>query len=509
MTQQEVRVSDTHEEEPTKTPVFRVDHFSYTYPHAKKPVLSDISFTVEPGQILGITGESGSGKSTLLYALSGIIPHFQMQGTASGVIEFNGRDVSTTPIFELMNNIGMILQDPSTQTMGMNVENTITFGMENMRIERPAMEERLEAVLKRLHIGHLREQSTLSVSGGEGQATVIASRMAMMRPVMFFDEALSALDPAGQARIKGVIADLKKQGITMVIADSDANWLLDTADKVVVLNDGDMMYEGLPNTVKSDGKLRDAAGLLSLEYIPAIHERKDALDTSPIAEVSHVSFSYGSKKAIDNVSLSIPDKSVTALLGHNGSGKSTLGMLLAGLLKPQDGSIRVKRQNIASLPAKRAIEIVGYLFQNPSRMFGAKSVRDELLQQNDALAAEILQAFNLDSVAESSPWDLSAGQQQQLGLAIVTASGPEMMILDEPTSGLTRKDRGNLTDRIQQYRENGGTVVLITHDFEFAARTADTIAVLDHGRLIANGTASDVFKDEELFTKIGLPLPWK
>jgi energy-coupling factor transport system ATP-binding protein len=492
--------------------VFSVENFSYRFPRTETRVLQDLSFTIRQGDVIGLAGESGSGKTTLLYALCGMIPHF-FTGTEKdyqGHILFCGQDMRSISLLTAMHDIGLVMQDPAPQTMGMLVIDAIVFGMENRQVPKGDIELRLQQVMAQLTLDHLANRNTLSLSGGEAQATVIASRLAMQRKILFFDEVISALDSGGQERVGTIIQTLKDQGTTMVIADSDIRWLTRVTDRVFVLKEGRLVYDGPPIGVYATQKLRSMVGLPDVEKPRVFRAARESVES--VVRLAQVSYAYGRTPALQNISAEVQKGSCTALLGHNGSGKSTLGKLLAGFMKPGAGSIQVEGEHISRLPAEQAIQHVGYLFQNPAKMFSEKTVRDELRLTQRYSEDEItvtLEDFGLSAFADTSPWDLSSGKQQQLALALVMAAHPTVLILDEPTSGQTRNDREKLAARITNFQDQGGTVILITHDLQLAADAADQALILQGGCLIRSGSAQDVLSDQQFFAGIGLPLPWR
>ncbi len=489
--------------------LFGVDNLSYTYDTGRGPALEGISFVMRKGETIGIAGDSGSGKTTLLYALSGFIPHFYRTGHSEGSVTFNGQPVQETPMPDLMEDIAIVFQDPSTQNMGVGVEDALAFGMENRGVPPDDMERRIDELGEQFHIAHLRGRNTMDLSGGERQATAIASMMAMDPEVLMFDEAISALDTGGQDRIKRTLAELRGQGKSMLVVDSDTQWLAQNVDRMLVLKDGRLVYDGDPQRVVTDPDLASLAGLdLSRDSI----ELRESPETDAIIAVDGVRFAYGDgDPVLNNISLQVKRGSCTALVGHNGSGKTTLAKLIAGLDNPTSGTIMVGDADPAALPSRDLVSRVGYVFQNPSQTFCMQTVGEELRFAPSQIGREpavSLDDFGLGEDSEASPWELSAGHQQRLAIAGVMAADPDIVIFDEPTLGQTRRDRDGLVNTIQQMQEQGKTVIVISHDLKFVADAATDVHVLERGNLIRSGAAVDVLNDDQFFHDIGLPLPW-
>src|SRR2546423_13129407 len=320
----EHRSAPFDEEQGIHAPIFSVENFSYRFPRAETQVLQDLSFTIRQGDVIGLAGESGSGKTTLLYALCGMIPHFFTgnEKDYQGHILFYGQDMRSVSLLTAMNDIGLVMQDPAPQTMGMHVIDAIVFGMENRQVPKGDMEQRLQQVIAQLKLDHLANRNTLSLSGGEAQATVIASRLAMQRKILFFDEVISALDPAGQERVGAIIQTLKDQGTTMVITDSDIRWLTKVTDRAFVLKEGKLVYDGPPKGVYATQQLRSVVGLPEAEKRRVFRPSRQSVES--VIRLAQVSYAYGRTPVLQNISVEIQKGSCTTLLGPNGSGKTTL-----------------------------------------------------------------------------------------------------------------------------------------------------------------------------------------
>lgn len=501
----ETEVLPYREEEP-RVNIIEVNNLSYQYPTAESPTLSDISFSISEGEVLGIVGDSGSGKSTLLSALSGLIPHFYKEGNYEGGVNFDGQNVKDYSIFKLMQNVGLVFQDPETQSFGMHVDDAIAFGMENIGTPRDEMLERISELKIQLKIDHLTGKSMQDLSGGELQATAIATVLAMEPKVLMFDEVISALDLGGQKRIKDTIRSFKDEERTMIIVDSDVRWLADTVDRILVLDNGQLVYDGPSEDIFTNSEVAKAAGVEK--------ERKDLrlrepAEGKPLVSLEKVSFSYNGTPALKEISLDIKQGSCTAFFGHNGSGKSTLAKVISGLLSPQKGSARINGSEPHRLSANELVKQVAYVYQTPSEMFVADTVENELAINNgNRHKPERLTEFQLQGLENQSPYCLSAGQQQRLAIGCTLNSDPEVVIFDEPTLGQTRENRERLVEQIKELQAKGKTVILISHDIDLVAKAAEDVHVLNSGRLVRSGPARDILQDREFFNNLGLPLPW-
>ncbi|MFH1086041.1 MAG: ATP-binding cassette domain-containing protein [Chloroflexota bacterium] len=481
--------------------------FSYRHPFASEWCLRDLNFEIKAGETVALIGESGSGKTTLIDCLTGFNPHFYRGGELEGALAFLGEDVLQCDILKLARGYGRVSQDPRTQLFAQQVEDAVAFPMENRALSHAEMERRMQGICEALRITHLRGRDASALSGGESQAVVIASMLVKEPDVMFFDDITSALDPRGQALVKRIIVTLKGQGRTLIVVDPDFDWLSTVADRVLLLDAGRLAFNGPPEELAARPELLLLAGIAR----PTVNLRPTRLG-EPIVAVEDLRYRYGANPAVDGVSFTVRANSVTGIVGHNGSGKSTLAKLLAGLLKPATGHIAVQGRATLGMRAPQMVRLVGYLYQQPGRMFFNKTVAAEVEFAPQALGLAnpvTLGQFALAGLEESSPYDLSAGQQQRLALACVLSCDPRIVILDEPTQGLNQQGRRELVALILRLQDEGKTVILISHDMYLVANASEDLLVMDHGQLVRQGPTGELLRDGAFFADLGLPLPWE
>ncbi|MEK4701625.1 energy-coupling factor ABC transporter ATP-binding protein [Solibacillus sp. FSL R7-0668] len=242
-----------------------------------------------------------------------------------------------------------------------------------------------------------------------------------------------------------------------------------------------------------------------------------------ILSFNNVTFSYTPdeetvRNAVEDVTFSINKGEWIAIVGHNGSGKSTMAKLMSGLLLPQQGEVRIKRdviteENIWDIRAQ-----IGMVFQNPDNQFVGATVQDDVafsLENNGVPHEEMvqrvklaLQQVKMESYINHEPHHLSGGQKQRVAIAGALAMKPQILILDEATSMLDPQGREEVLTIVQALREEIGlTVLAITHDLE-EAMLADRIIFMNEGKKYAQGTPSEIFALGEELVKFGLDLPF-
>ncbi|HEX6340188.1 ABC transporter ATP-binding protein [Umezawaea sp.] len=245
------------------------ENVSYAYPTTAEDALGPVSFAIPAGQVCGVVGASGSGKSTLASAVAGMIPHVS-GGRLSGEVRVGGRPVATTPLADLVTEVGLVVQNPFNQMSGakFTVREELAFGLENLGVDRAEMVRRIEQVLEDLRIEHLADRSPFALSGGQQQLVAIGSVLVMRPRVVVLDEPTSQLDPASATLVFGALDALRRNGITIVLVEHRIEQLAELADRVLVLSHGSLVLDGSPHDVFTDELLPDL-GVSSTRYTRA------------------------------------------------------------------------------------------------------------------------------------------------------------------------------------------------------------------------------------------------
>ena len=219
-------------------------------------------------------------------------------------------------------------------------------------------------------------------------------------------------------------------------------------------------------------------------------------------------FSYDGTPALRGVTLTVGEGELVVLMGRNGSGKTTLLKCIVGLLRPQQGEIRLAGEPLAGRETADVCQGVGYLPQEPDALLFADTVADELqvtlrnhgLVDHPPLApTALLERLGLSDLAGSYPRDLSVGQRQRVALGAVTVTRPRLLLLDEPTRGMDYAAKRDLVRLLREWQAEGAGILLVTHDVEWAAQAADRVVMLRQGQVVADGSPSDVLAGSPLF----------
>ena len=527
-----------------KVPV-RLAHVTLRY--GDSVALDDVTLEVCRGERVCVLGANGSGKSTLASVICGLL------APDEGDVERAGHAVCTGGVPDLAayrdarRQLGLVFQNPDDQIVTSVVADDVAFGPENLGVPRAQISVRVARELRRVAMEKYAHADPSRLSGGQRQRVCIAGALAMEPAVLVLDEPSSLLDVRGRAAIMRVMGRLAAAGATLVHVTHFMDEAL-AADRVVVMQHGHVALEGTPDEVfaAKNAQVIEALGLeMPFEARLAVALRQAgaaggaiaapgapsdekpaacaacAHTAEPLAILARdLGFSYGpGAQALDGVSLEVPVRATTAIVGQTGSGKSTLLRLLCGLEAADAGSLTVCGINAATKRGRRQVRrAVGYVMQHPERQLFAQTVAEDVAfgPRNQGLSAaevegRVAHALDLVGLADrrdASPFELSGGQQRLAAIAGVLAMEPELLVLDEPTAGLDPRGRARLRALMADLAAHGVTLLQVTHSMEDAAR-ADHVVVLDQSHVLAAGTPAEVFcpANEPQLTAVGLGLP--
>lgn len=523
----------------------RLAHVTLRY--GDSVALDDVTLEVCRGERVCVLGANGSGKSTLASVICGLL------APDEGDVELAGHAVCTGGVPDLAayrdarRQLGLVFQNPDDQIVTSVVADDVAFGPENLGVPRAQISVRVARELRRVAMEKYAHADPSRLSGGQRQRVCIAGALAMEPAVLVLDEPSSLLDVRGRAAIMRVMGRLAAAGATLVHVTHFMDEAL-AADRVVVMQHGHVALEGTPDEVfaAKNAQVIEALGLeMPFEARLAVALRQAGAaggaiaapgapsdeKTAACAACAHTAeplailardlgFSYGpGAQALDGVSLEVPVRATTAIVGQTGSGKSTLLRLLCGLEAADAGSLTVCGINAATKRGRRQVRrAVGYVMQHPERQLFAQTVAEDVAfgPRNQGLSAaevegRVAHALDLVGLADrrdASPFELSGGQQRLAAIAGVLAMEPELLVLDEPTAGLDPRGRARLRTLMADLAAHGVTLLQVTHSMEDAAR-ADHVVVLDQSHVLAAGTPAEVFcpANEPQLTAVGLGLP--
>ncbi len=463
--------------------------------------LKHVSFQIPKGQVVLLCGKSGCGKTTITRLINGLIPHY-FEGTLEGDVMLAGKNVSNQPIYETAKLVGSVFQNPRSQFFNVDSTSEIVFGCENMGWLLPDIERRLAQVTCDFSLDGLLERNLFHLSGGEKQKIACASVTMSDPEVLVLDEPASNLDCPAIQMLVGVIASWKRRGKTIVIAEHRLNYLKQVADRVIYMENGQIVedvpaqefWSTSPDTIEERG-LRSIVPVTFQEIKPICQERETL-------EIRNFHFAYKDVLDLDVSAMSIPAGAIVGILGNNGAGKTTFARCLCGLEKKATGEICIGSK---VLNRKKRLKNSYLVMQDVNHQLFTESVEEEILigmpgkeEENLPEAEKIMAGMDLSPLKELHPLSLSGGQKQRVAVASALASHKDIIVFDEPTSGLDYYHMMEVAESIRQLSKLGKTLFIITHDPELIAVCCDYFIFMEQGKVKWSGGWTEENK-EKLF----------
>ena len=538
-----------------------------TFVHAKGVVALDhISFSIPAGKRTCIVGANGSGKSTVASILSGLTAPDEGTVTFLGTTVVNDGQVDFEAYKTVRPQLGLVFQNPEDQIICSVVADDIAFGLENLQVSSDQITPLVEQQITLGNLTEFASENPQMLSGGQQQRVAISGALVMKPQILILDEPSAALDVVHRNNVMGLVEKLRAAGKTIVHVTHFMDEVV-SADHVIALDDGRVAFEGTPEALFEQHELVECLHLeepFAYQVAHALNNRGVVVSKSPSAQsvldeltgllatgsrgekggvvgncgtaadcdvatadsvseqaavsARDVTFSY-QKPVLKNISVDVQKGSHVAVIGSTGSGKSTLARLICALDTPDAGSLCVTGLDTRHKQNRRKLHgIVGYAMQQPERQLFAQTVAEDVafgptnlgLSACDVASAvnAALELVGLSHKADTSPFELSGGQQRLCALAGVIAMQPKVLVLDEPTSGLDPYYCSELRKIINAVLEDGCTVIELTHSMEDAAE-ADQIIVLHEGDLVFSGSSQQTFThfSEAEFQELGLGIP--
>lgn len=499
----------------SQEPALIVENLTFRYKRRDEKAIEDVSFSLQPGEMLLIAGASGCGKTTLARCINGLIPR-SYSGELEGSVHIFGQEVAKMDPAKVATTVGTLLQDPERQVVGAYVANEMAFGLENLAVPRQEMKERIRTTLDHLGIGHLYDRDTFHLSGGEKQKVALGGALVMDPSILLLDEPLASLDPASAREALKLFRRLADEGKTVIIVEHRVEDVYTIGpDRVIYMEEGRVKYNGAPDGLVGHVDYRQvklpAPITIELakndpppEFTPAITPN----GKEPIVSFEQVEFQYGEGPVVlKDINLDICKGEIIALLGPNGVGKTTLVKHAIGLLKPTKGRVLIDGEESREQSVAQIAHTVGYVFQNPRYMLFAPTVREELAFGPENLKFEpervsrsverAVDMLNLGGNEDFAPLALSFGQQKRVSIAAVVSMGSRLLMMDEPTAGQDHWNYRAFMDSILSL-PHFDAVVFITHDLDLALVYATRVILMKNGRVAADGPPEEVLIDKKL-----------
>ena len=482
------------------------NQFTFQYDAQAEATIKNISFDIAKGEKVLILGPSGSGKSTLAQCLNGIIPNIN-KGQAQGQVTIGGQDIFNQSIYDRSQLVSTVLQDPDGQFIGLTVAEDLAFSLENDCVNQGEMKDKVALWAERLNLSSLLGHRPQDLSGGQKQRVSLAGVLIDESPILLFDEPLANLDPkSGQETIALIDKIHKEVGATTIIIEHRLEDVLyRPVDRVLLVNDGKLLFNGSPDELLSTTLLLDN-GIREPLYVTVLRQlgfntksaeqlsQLETLDlsglslpdrtrkvpsesqTTPILEVGKLKVGYGDNlPIIENMSFSLKKGERLAIVGKNGAGKSTLAKALCGFV-PSHGRLIYKGQDIS---------------------------QDSIAERSERIY-EVLKTCGLYSFRKWPISALSFGQKKRVTIASILVLKPEIIILDEPTAGQDYQTYTDIMTFLDSLQQQGHTIVMITHDMQLMLEYSDRCLVVVDGAIIADDNPVAILNQNDLLKAANL-----
>ncbi|MUK87495.1 ATP-binding cassette domain-containing protein [Ornithinibacillus sp. L9] len=512
--------------------ILSTENVTFRYPGSPQYVLEDINFSIHKGDFAILCGPSGSGKSTLLRMFKQeLLPH----GECSGSFFYKGNSLQDMDRLTVAKEIGMVFQDPDNQIVMEHVMDELLFGMENMGYPTDVMRRKVAEMVHFFGLQDLLETRTDELSGGQKQLINLASVLLLDPNILLLDEPTAQLDPIAAKEFIHLLKRLNDEfGITILIVEHRLEELFSLANRVILLDKGRLVFDTSPRDAVSHmyTSMRHFLPSAALVYLDHSEERrqekiplsvreakkwvvnanlsfvqkKEKLlpEQEPFVELRKIDYQYSkhSEPVLKNLSFSVNRGEWMSLVGANGTGKTTVLKLIGGLLKPQHGYIKYSGRKVKQIDQ----EEIGYLPQNPKTFFLHDTLFDEYRQiakanqKNVEAIDSLVRKFQLRELLTRHPYDLSGGEMQKAALVGILLGEPSLLLVDEPTKGMDPDFKAEFGELMQELVNEGLTVIMVTHDIEFAAHYSTRCSMIFRGDITVSEQTQSFFRENTYYT---------
>lgn len=542
--------------------LFEIKDLNFTYPDAEKPAIENLNFSIDAGEFMVICGKSGCGKTTLLRHFKTVMsPYGKREGEiffeGERLENVSMRKQSAQIGYVLQSPDNQIVTDKVWHELAFGVEN-LGYDQKTIRLRVAEMasffgiQNWFSRNVQELSGGQKQLLNLASVMAMQPKALVLDEPTSQLDPIA-----------AGEflSTIRKINLDL---GITVIIIEHRLEEVFPMADKVLVLEEGKQIFYDTPRKVgknladndlflamPSPVQIYNGAGQegicpltvcegrkwleeyygqksdISKEETESSGEekkrrgdnfwqkrRKEKPERECIIDAREVWFRYEKegKDIVKDLSFQVLKGEFFCILGGNGTGKSTTLSLLSGIHKPYRGKIFLKGKEIRKISDKELFHhFLGVLPQNPQTLFVGNTVEDDLWEMFSEYSSvkrkeerekirKVVEDTQIGHLLSMHPYDLSGGEQQRVALAKVLLLEPEILILDEPTKGMDGYYKSKLAEIFSGLKEQGITILMVSHDIEFCAAYADTCAMFFDGSIVTSCKAREFFTGNSFYT---------
>ena len=515
--------------------ILEVKHLGKAF--GSNQVLRDIDFSVSPGDVTCIIGPSGSGKSTLLRCLN------MLETPSTGEINYHGTDITSknVNVSEYRSKVGMVFQNFNLFNNMTALKNCTVGQVKVLKKSKEEAEKKALYYLEKVGMAPYINAKPKQLSGGQKQLLNLAATMVLGPEILILDEPTAQLDPIAAENFLGTLKKINDElGITVILSEHRLDNVLAYGNKVIVMDSGKIQYCGEPYKILEHNIDEDVLKLMPMAtriYYESGMEGAD--EKTPISisdgrrwlerlvkngsknvediekgldkeinentkrnisedinkkvivkndyaiKCKNVWFRYekASPDIIKGLNFEIKKGEIFAILGGNGTGKTTTMGIISGIRKAYRGKIKING-TVSALP------------QNVQTLFKEETVEDELI----GVSSNLIEKMELINVLKQHPYDISGGQQQKAALAKVLAKNPDILLLDEPTKAIDVIYKESLGRLMMDLKNQGKTIVMVSHDLDFCGQYADRCGLFAQGKLIGVNNVRKFFTKNKFYT---------
>lgn len=525
--------------------ILHIENLSFRYPKAEKYAIENIHLSINNGEFIVVCGESGCGKTTLLKLLK---KELAPAGEKSGTVFYNSLSQDELDDKVSAAEIGYVLQNPDSQIVTDKVWHELAFGLENLSIPTETIRRRVGEMASYFGIHDWFRKNTDELSGGQKQLLNLAAIMVMQPKILILDEPTSQLDPIAASDFIATLQKLNRElGLTIILVEHRLEEVFPIADRVILMDKGKVLLCDTPKNIgQSLGKIQDDHPmLLALPSAVRIFNALQIKDECPLTvkegrnfldkhfsnfkctdveldcksnhevavELKNVWFRY--EKDLPDIlcgtTVKVYRGEFYCILGGNGTGKTTSLNVISGLNKAYRGKVIVDGKPIKEYKGNSLFhKKIAFLPQNHETVFLKDNLNEDFLEILEALDVpkdkceekikEVSEKIGITHLLNKHPYDLSGGEQQKCALAKILLLEPTILLLDEPTKGLDAYSKYTLKTILAELKKDGITIIMVTHDVEFAAENADRCALFFDGEILSADTPSRFFSENNFYT---------
>lgn len=519
--------------------LIKFKEYNFSYP--SKKILNNINLTINQGDFVLICGPSGCGKTTLLMNLKNEI---RPKGDESGEILYNNENIRKLDKLSSASEIGFLFQNPENQFVCDTVIQELSFGLENLGIPTDEIRARIAEMTTFFGLNHLLHENIENLSGGQKQLINLCSLLILKPKLLILDEPTSQLDPIASHDFLTILRRLNEEfAITIIMTEHRIDNVFPLTNKVVFIENGSIKEVSKPNEIPQNNwnhpifsnylPSTSLVHLLFKQYYPFFetddiplsikdglndmynlnqqltrngtdllkeyeHLNKGSMETEninkTILKCKNLWFSYDGENIITkNVSFEVKKGEFISIIGGNGSGKSTLMQLLTKIQKPLKGKVKYDKDISIS-----------YVHQNPMVHLEQETVALELNIENieniNENTLKLIKFFKIEDLLTNHPYDCSGGEQQKIVIVKALLNNPDILFLDEPTKGLDPMFKEELAGKFKELQKNGLTIIMITHDIDFASDYSERTLFLFDGNIQIDTDPKELFYENKFYT---------